>query len=208
MKIKDRAKPVIPPVDAGTYFATLVQSIDIGEQKQEFKDKGVKYNNLVSLGFELAGETITIDVEEKPRMLSRKFTMSSGKNAGLRKFFEAYWGKAASDDAFREFDPNDAVGTACMVTVVHSEDGQYANISAMSQLVKGAVAPVAISPLIRYDMEPWDQVAFDALPEWAQETIKKSSQYIAMHVPTEELKLPEVVGDAVESNDAVGGAPF
>lgn len=38
-KVKDRAKPSIPPVAPGTYSAICVGSIDIGEQLVKYKDK-------------------------------------------------------------------------------------------------------------------------------------------------------------------------
>lgn len=42
-------------------------------------------------------------------------------------------------------------------------------------------------PLIRFDMEPWDDAAFEHLPEWAREKVKKSTQYQKLHVPTDSV---------------------
>ena len=40
-----------------------------------------------------------------------------------------------------------------------------------------------VSELIRFDMEPWSQEAFDKLPEWAQNRVKDSTQWQKQHAP-------------------------
>ena len=45
MKIKDRAKPKVPPVEAGVYMAVCVGFIDLGEQYSE-KFKNYSYKGL------------------------------------------------------------------------------------------------------------------------------------------------------------------
>lgn len=185
MKIKDRAKPSLPPVPGGTYMAVCVYSIDIGEQLCEFKDKGKSYNNQVMLGFELAGVTIEIDGKQEPRTLGRTFNVAKSKNAALRKFVSAWNAKEYSDEEFMEMDTNELVGKPAMLNVVLNESGEYSNIESIMQVPVGFPAPQATLPLIRFDMEPWDQKAFEALPEWAQERIKKSTQYQKEHAPAE-----------------------
>lgn len=46
MKIKDRAKPKIPPVAAGSYMAVCIGVIDLGEQHSE---KFKNYSNRVQI---------------------------------------------------------------------------------------------------------------------------------------------------------------
>lgn len=184
MRVKDRAKPKIPPVEPGVYIAVCVHSIDLGEQLCEYKDKGSSYNNQVQLVFELMGETVEIDGKQEPRTLSRTLNFSQSRNGGLRKFVQSWLGKTFSDEAFSEFDTNDLVGLAAQLSVILSETGEYANIDAIMQLPKGMQAPAPTLPLIRFDMEPWNADAFDALPDWAREKIKKSTQYQKLHAPT------------------------
>lgn len=185
MKVKDRARPKLPPVEPGVYIAVCVHSIDLGEQLCEYKDKSSSYNNQVQLVFELIDETIEIDGKQEPRTLSRTFNFTQSKNGGLRKFVQSWMGKTFSDEAFAEFDTNDLVGMPAQLSVVLSESGEYANIDAIMQLPKGMAAPTPVSQLIRYDIEPWDDAAFAALPDWAQEKVKKSTQYQKLHVPTQ-----------------------
>lgn len=185
MKVKDRAKPKLPPVDPGVYVAVCVHSIDLGEQLCEYKDKSKSYNNQVQFVFELVGETIEIDGKQEPRTLSRTFNFAQSKNSGLRKFVQSWLGKAFSDEAFADFDTNDLVGMPAQLSVILNESGEYANIDTIMQLPKGMPAPKATLPLIRFDIEPWDDTTFAMLPDWAQEKVKKSTQYQKLHVPTD-----------------------
>lgn len=58
MKIKDRAKPKMPPVEPGVYMAVCVGVVDLGEQYSEmFKT----YSNRVKFVWALPSETIEID---------------------------------------------------------------------------------------------------------------------------------------------------
>lgn len=190
MKVKNRAKPNLPPVEPGVYLAVCIHSIDLGEQLCEYKDKGKRYNNQVQLVFELAGETIEVDGARVARTLSRTFNFTRGKNGGLRKFVQSWLGKQFSDETFGEFDTNDLVGMPAQLSVILSESGEYANIDTIMALPKGLPAPKPTLPLIRFDLEPWDDAAFAALPDWAQEKIKKSTQYQKGHLPAETVDFP------------------
>ena len=187
MKIKDRARPALPPVEPGTYFAVCVYSIDLGEQAGKDRNGQTYYSNKVRLGFELVGETVEIDGKTEPRILGRTFPVSRAKNSGLRKFVESWRGKVFSDDEFGDFDTNNLVGVPAQIGVILNDTGEYANINTVMQLPKGFTAPKATAPLIRYDMEPWSDAAFNALPEWAQEQIKKSTQYQKAHPPKDTI---------------------
>lgn len=187
MKIKSGVKPSLPPVPGGTYLAVCVYSIAIGEQLCEFKDKGKSYNNQVMLGFELHGITIEIDGKQEPRTLGRTFNIAKSKNSALRKFVGAWEAKEYTDEEFLELDTNDLVGKPAMLNVVLNESGEYSNIESIMQIPAGFPVPQATMPLIRFDMEPWDQAAFDKLPEWAQDRIKKSAEWQKNHAPTDTI---------------------
>lgn len=193
MKIKSGVKPSLPPVPGGTYLAVCVYSIAIGEQLCEYKDKGKSYNNQVMLGFELMGVTAQIDGKEEPRTLGRTFNIAKSKNSALRKFVSAWDAKEYTDDEFLELDTNDLVGKPAMLNVVLNETGEYANIESIMQIPAGFPTPQATLPLMRFDMEPWDQKAFEALPEWAQERIKKSSEWQKEHAPTDKIGVQPTV---------------
>jgi hypothetical protein len=185
MKIRDKVKPSLPPIPGGTYLGICVYSIEVGEQLCEFKDKGKSYNNQVMLGFEICGITIEIDGKQEPRTLGRTFNIAKSKNAGLRKFIGAWEAKELSDDEFLDTDTNDYVGRPAFLTVVLNETGEYSNIENIAPLPIGLpiTVPEPMSPLICFNMDPWDQKSFEALPEWAQEKVKKSTEYQKEHTP-------------------------
>lgn len=186
MKIKDRAKPKIPPVDPGVYIAVCVGVIDLGEQ---YSEKFKNYANKVKLVFELSGETVEVDGEQKPRQLSKEFTISSSKKGALRGFLQSWNAKTYSDEDFAELELFDQLGKPCQITVVLNETKEYANIEGIMGLPKGFPAPAAQSELIAWDMDAWDDAVFQTLPEWVQEQIKKSTQYQKDHTPTDTVEV-------------------
>ena len=107
MKIKDRAKPKVPPVEAGVYMAVCIGFVDLGEQYSE-KFKNYSYKGMYI--WELHGETIEIDGEQKPRQLSKEFVISASNKSNLRKFIETWNSKSYSDEEFMEFDIFEQIG--------------------------------------------------------------------------------------------------
>ena len=205
MKLGSRAKPAIPPVEPGTYFAVCIGAVDLGEQETTYNNK-TRYANQLQIIFELPSELIEIDGEEQPRQLSRRFSVSLSTKSNLRKFIETWYGKKFTDDAIREFDTRELLGKPAMLSVVLSEDGNYANIASAAALPKGMEAPKAKSELIDFDVEEWDDEAFRKLPEWLQELIKKSTQYKSNHLPEDEVSVEAAEQAASQAAEADEGA--
>ena len=134
MKIKDRAKPKAPPVEPGVYPAVCIGVIDLGEQ---YSEKFKNYANKVKFIWELAGETIEVDGEQKPRQLSKEFTFSISKKGSLRAFLGSWNGKEYGDEEFGEVDLFDQIGKACQLQVVLNETGEYANVANLMPLPRG-----------------------------------------------------------------------
>lgn len=190
MKIKDKTRPSIPPVEPGVYIGICVAVIDLGEQYSEnFK----KYSNDVQFVWELVGETIEVDGEQKPRQLSRTFSVAASKKSNLRKFLSSWNGKQYTDAEFGEIDLFDQLGRGCQLQVVLSEDGQYSNIDNVMSIPKGMPVPKTDTPYIKWDMDAWDDAVFATLPEWVQEKIQKSTQYQKIHTPEDKVEFEEPV---------------
>ena len=189
MKIKDRAKPKAPPVEPGVYMAVCIGFIDLGEQ---YSEKFKSYTNKGMYVWELPGETIEIDGEQKPRQLSKEFTISASNKSNLRKFIETWNSKSYSDEDFMEFDVFEQVGKPCQLNVVLNETKEYSNVDNLMPIPRGFPAPTTDTKLIKWDMDAWNDEVFAELPEWIQEKIKKSTQYQKDHAPTTavEVKAP------------------
>jgi len=206
MKIKDRAKPKTPPVEPGVYIAICIGVVDLGEQ---YSEKFKNYANKVKFIWELAGETIEVDGEQKPRQLSKEFTFSISQKGSLRAFLGSWNGKEYGDEEFGEVDLFDQIGKACQLQVVLNETGEYANVANLMPLPRGVAAPATNTKPIRWDMESWDDAAFGELPEWIQEQIKKSAQYQKEHAPADSIQVAAPSAAALaQGNAGTGGAPF
>lgn len=180
MKVKDRAKPKAPPVEPGVYMAVCVGFIDLGEQ---YSEKFKSYANKGMYVWELPGEMIEIDGEQKPRQLSKEFTISGSAKSNLRKFIESWNGTSYSDDDFLELDLFDQIGKPCQLNVVLNETKEYSNVDNIMPIPRGFPAPTTDTKFVRWDMEHWDEAVFSELPEWIQDKIKKSSEYQKEHAP-------------------------
>ena len=90
---------------------------------------------------------------------------------------------------YEEFDPLDQIGKPCQLNVVLNDTGEYANVESVVPIPKGFPAPVSKTPFFTWDMDAWDDAAFEKLPTWVQEKIKKSTQYQKSHVPKDEIKV-------------------
>ncbi len=186
MRIKDRAKPKAPPVEPGVYIGICIGVVDLGEQ---YSEKFKSYSNKVKIIFELVGETVEVDGEQKPRQLSKELTVSTNKKSSLRPFISSWNMKEYTDEEFGEIDLFDQIGRACQLQVTLNETGEYSNISSIMALPKGVPAPASATPPIRWDIDHWDDKAFAELPLWAQEQLKKSTQYQKEHTPTDTIQV-------------------
>lgn len=192
MKIKDRAKPKTPPVEPGVYMAVCIGFIDLGEQYSEmFKS----YSNKGMYIWELPGETIEVDGEQKPRQLSKEFTISASKKGNLRGFIESWNSKGYTDDEFMEFDLFEQIGKPCQLNVVLNESKEYSNVDNLMPIPKGFPAPTTDTKYIKWDMDSWNDEVFKELPEWIQEKIKKSTQYQKDHAPDTTVKVETPGGE-------------
>ena len=195
MKIKDRAKPKVPPVEPGVYMAVCIGFVDLGEQ---YSEKFKSYSNKGMYIWELPGETIEVEGEMKPRQLSKEFAISASNKSNLRKFIESWNGKSYSDEEFLEFDLFEQVGKPCQLNVVLNETKEYANVDNLMPIPRGFFAPTTDTKLIRWDMELWNDTVFAELPEWIQEKIMKSTQYQKEHAPTDSIEVktePSTAGE-------------
>ena len=209
MKVKDRARPKVPTVEPGVYFAVCIGVIDLGEQ---YSEKFKNYSNRVQFVWELPSETIEVEGKQEPKQLSKEFAIATKKNSGLRTFISSWNSKAYTDEEFQEVELFDQIGKACQLNVVLSESGEYANVDSVMPVPKGFPAPESSTPPIMWDMDNWNDEVFKALPEWVQDKIKKSTQYQKEHAPTDSIEVKSQAEPAVPSaavpTTLIGGAPF
>lgn len=170
------------------------------------------YNDKLLVIWEIPSQTIEIDGEDKPRWLSKDFSVSLHEKSGLYQTLVSWRGKAFTEaeltedeNGFMQFSVLDMLGTGCFLQVIVEEkdSGSYNRITSVIALPAGMDAPKTETPLIAFDIDAWDNEVFNSLPGWIQERIKKSTQYQKLHVPTNPVDVD--TGGRQQAGTADGG---
>lgn len=200
LKLKRKKRTTVPPLAGGTYLGICIGIIDIGEQyNQNFKN----YSDKLMLLFEISGETVNVDGEDKPRWLSREYTASLNEKAALYKHLVAWRSRDFTEGELDTdgdgFDIESMLGKPCMLTVIvkDGDNGAYNRIENIAALPKGVPAPTTEQELLAYDIDERDEEVFAKLPEWIQCKIKKSTQF-AENPPEDNLEEKSSEGDESE----------
>ena len=167
------------PVPPGTYPAVCYMMVGIGEQ---FSERFQNSSKQLIIGWQIPGETIEIDGEEKPRIVTKQYTASLNTKANLRSDLIAWRGRDFTEEELNGFDIRKIVGAPCMLSVINktSSNGKvFANVAGVLALPKGMPKPELSSPkdVVIYDLETDPLTGIDKLPEWIQNRIKKSTTY-------------------------------
>jgi hypothetical protein len=168
---KEFAKLPLP--EAGTVQAVCCAVWDLGLQLSNFKneDGSNKYQHKVIIAWEIA-EKINAPESEyngKPYMLTRKYTLSLGEKATLRKDLDSWRGVPFTKEQLDNgFDLEKLIGANCLIGIKHETDRNdpgkvYANVTAILPPVKGMEK---LLPVRARDELP---------PKWVQE---KQSQAV------------------------------
>ena len=165
----------------GAYPARCYQIIDLGTTMQTGQFPGKKRK--VQFIFELPTETYEFEKGEglKPFYARSIYNLSMNEKVVLRRDIEAWAGKKMTNEIAGEFDIFTLLGRPCIVNITHIEKGDatYANIIGMSPLPKGMVCPPAFNNALCYNTEEHDEAVFSQLPEFIQDKIKMSDEWIA-----------------------------
>ena len=199
MKLKDKVKPAIPPMEGGVYMAVCVTVADLGDQYSEkFKNTQRK----VVFSFDIPSETVEMDEETRPRQLSKRCTFSVSKRGTLNKMLNAWLNANMSEQDLAELDLFDFAGKACQIRVTVSEDGAHNNVEDVMALPKGMPAPMTDTPIITYDIDEDGFLGekWEALPGWMRDTIEKSEQY-QQNPPDKPLDMPAEQSQAETEKD-------
>jgi len=166
----------------GSYPARCYQIIDLGttEQGGNFPGKKRKVQFLFELPTELA--VFDEDKGKQPYYVRSIYTLSMNEKALLRRDISAWMGKKITDDQAKKLDIFTLLGKTCMVNIAHVTKGEntYANIISFAPLMKGYECPAPINEAFTYTPTAHDQATFAKLPEFIQDKIKESDEYIAM----------------------------
>ena len=139
--------PKLPLPESGTTQAVCCAVWDLGMQLSTFKneDGSDKYQHKIIIAWEIAEKINAPDSEYhgKPYMLNKKYTLSLGEKANLRKDLESWRGKPFTADEIQNgFDVEGLYGINCLIGIKHESDKKdpsivYANVTAILPPTKG-----------------------------------------------------------------------
>lgn len=162
------------PISEGVHLATCIWVIDLGNQ---WSDMFGKASRKVMLTWEIPDELITVDGEEKPRIISKEYTLSLNEKAKLREHLEAWRGRKFSEQELQGFDLANILTKSCQLQILHNEKG-YPNVASVMALPKGMQAPGCYHETIYFDLTDNGCLEMmEKLPAWIQDKVKQSEEY-------------------------------
>lgn len=189
MKLKDKCKPSIPPMEPDVYMAVCTMVIDVGQQ---YSERYKNVSNQILLAFDIPDVTIEVDGVDKPRQLSKRYTYSANTKGNLYKLLCSWLNKKFSEDELGELDLFSLLGRGCQVQVTLKEDGKHNDIANVMALPRGMKTPESANPYLSYDIDEdgFTGEKWDALPEWVRGIIERSEQY-QQDPPEKPLEMPD-----------------
>lgn len=160
--------------EEGVYDARVVRFIELGTQ--DGGEYGDKFK--VQMSFELVDESAVFneDKGEQNFMVHRKFNKSLHKRADLGKAVREILGDDFPEEG--EIEMDSLADMPCQVKIVHSEDGQYANVESVMAVKKGAKVSKSENEFVSlYLDENFDEDVFDSLHDGLREKIEASPEY-------------------------------
>lgn len=187
LTISEQKKSSITPLADGTYPATCYFLADIGIQNNERFGRKMRQ---VVIGWEIAGETVEIEGEQRPRTFFNTYTASLDKKAKLRDTLKAWRGQDFTLEELKAFDLHNILGATCFLTITTTkrDDGRvYSNLASVSKLTKNFPMPTPVLEPVVYDIDNHDPEVFKELPEWVKKKIVESESYKGEAVEFKEI---------------------
>lgn len=160
---------------AGSHIARCIRLIDIGTHHGEYQGAPTVRNQVI-VQWEIPGETMEIEGEQKPLIVSKFYTNSMSEKANLRKDVESWRASALTTEEAMKFDLMKILGVPAMLSIVHNEK-QKAQVVGVSKLPKGVTCPPAFNELDAFWIDEWDQDKFEALSKGFKNLVMQSDEY-------------------------------
>lgn len=163
------------PTPAGVHQGVCIWVIDLGTQHNETFDV---WQSKVYIGWELPHERIEIDGNNKPRMISKIYTLSLNEKANLRKDLESWRGRGFTQDELEGFDLTKLLSANCLLNVIHKPKGDrtYTEVAGIMPLSKNMAKIEPENKPTFWDMDKGEPIPQD-LPDWLKNLIYKSREW-------------------------------
>lgn len=173
MVVKSEGNSEIKQLEPGVYTGIASAIIDLGIQENTMFGKKQRK---VMIVWNIVGETVTVNDEEMPRVMSKEYTMSLGEKSTLRKDLEAWRGRPFSTDELNGFDLTNILNVPCQLQINQQEKNgkTFVTIAAIMAIPKGMKVEEIDNAYFfdTYDSNTWEN--YDKIPNWIKEKIKKA----------------------------------
>lgn len=156
----------------GTYIGRCIKLIDLGTQTTTGQF-GTKQQKKVMITWELLDDKVKMQ-DGRPFATSQFYTASLHEKAQLRKDLEAWRGKKFTDAELEGFDLTSVLGAYCMIQIVHSADGNYANVNA---IMSTREKPEGVNDLVLFDISDPDMKVFESLSDKMKAKIASTPEW-------------------------------
>ena len=192
---------------AGQYVARCYKLIDMGTQTTTGQF-GTKEQHKIMVSWELFDDDVKME-DGRPFSVSQFYTVSLHEKAKLRADLESWRGRKFTVEELEGFDISSVLGAYCMIQVVHSEDGKYANVQTI-MAYKGD-KPKPVNPDVLFDIDNPDMDVFNSLsdnmkakimgaPEW-QDRPKKNEEEAPSPADKPDVVVEPVDGEEISLSD-------
>lgn len=165
-------------IPEATYIATCVLMADIGTHVEIFQGQDPKTVEKLYIGWELNA----CDDQGKPYTIGTTYNCSLNQKSSLRKMLEAWRGRAFTDEELRNFDIRNVLGKSCGLGVIHKPSNtdpsvKYPRIGSIQALPAGVPPYQPLATPSLFDINQFDQAAYERLPNLAKVMLQKSGEW-------------------------------
>tara|TARA_R100001530_G_scaffold95674_1_gene66540 strand:+ start:2239 stop:2910 length:672 start_codon:yes stop_codon:yes gene_type:complete len=194
---------------AGEHLGVCYKIIDAGTREETWKDNPPKKRKAIFVTWEIPSQTLA---DGRPFSIGKKYTASLNENATLYKDLVTWRGKPFSNEDLQGFDVSKMVGAPATLHVEHTDEGR-ARIKAIFKPDEFKITDT-INDAVIFDMDVYcDEFngnssaeskamceVFDAIPEWQQNLIHESFEFIAVADKAPVKEEPQPTASAGLSN--------
>jgi hypothetical protein len=168
-------------VSEGVHRGVCYSIYDLGTHRDDKYQKDV---HKVLLIWELPDERIEVErngeKKDLPRVISKKYTLSLGEKATLRKDLQTWRGRAFTPEELKGFDLKNVLSKNCQLQVIHTtkEKGKtYANVAAIIPMPKNSAKFSPENPVRFFSFADGSLEIPDGTPDWIKDEIKASEEW-------------------------------
>lgn len=164
-------------VPEGAHAARCNQVIDLGTQPGSAQFPNPRHKVLI--GWELPEVTREFEGKTVPRLIWSRYTLSLHENATLCKHLEAWRNRKFTPEEKKGFQISKLLGVPCQLQVMHSADGRYSNVMAVTALHPQLrdTLPAAYHGTIHYEIEDGESKVFENFSDNLKATIRQAPEW-------------------------------